>query len=247
MITMYEYLRAVADRMASALPDYQLADVTSSSALFTSEEAAFRVEYCESTKTFDLYRGVDSANMIKTQSYLFDPAEGDDMRQADSAAYDFIDAITVKPKAARAQMRRAADNSAGDESTALFFVNRIPSVLPECRQPLLDHKAHYETLLPEKFCDEVVTAALDNMLRSGKEGEKLRKFCELLSSMYLNGNLDTKSIIVQTILNSVTRPADIQGWSPRRYLRKPPFKLQFSIFNSHHLFPQISIDLSTNR
>lgn len=211
MIDMYEYIRSIADRMAAALTDYQLVEVTASGAVFTSEDSAFRVEYCESTKTFDLYRGADSSNLVKTQSYLFDPAAGDDMRQADSAAYDFIDALTVKPKTAKTRYQRAAtDTTTGDESSALFFVNRIPGILPECRQPMIDHKAHYETLLPEKFCDEVVTVALGNMLRSGKDGDKLRKFCELLSAMYLNGNLDTKSIIVQTILNSVTRPADIE-------------------------------------
>ena len=55
-----------------------------------------------------------------------------------------------------------------DESSAVYFVNRIPGVLPEFREPLLLHKVYFDMLLPNKFCEEVVNSAVARLLSGSK-------------------------------------------------------------------------------
>lgn len=169
-----------------------------------SESDAVVLNYDKRKKLFELYRGAKEdqlETMSKLQSYLFDEDAGDSTKEANSVANDFIDSLVSKPvKSAVAQRRRA--DKAGDESSAIFFVNRIPSIMPECREPLLLHKAHYEQVLPRHFCIEVVNVAFADAVRKGEKG-KVSQFCNLMSNMYKSGDLDTKTIIVQVILASV--------------------------------------------
>lgn len=171
---------------------------------FESESDAVVLSYDKQKKLYELFRGAKedkNEQLTKLQSYLFDEEAGDGTKEANSVANEFIDSLVAKPvKSAVAQRRRA--DKASDESSAIFFVNRIPSVMPECREPLLLHKSHYEQVLPRYFCEEVVNVAFADARRKGEKG-KLSQFCNLLSNMYKSGDLDTKSIIVQVILASV--------------------------------------------
>ena len=59
-------------------------------------------------------------------------------------------------------------------------------------------------LLPNQFCEEVVTVAVAKMLDDKKRKKNAQEFFEFLDKMYKLGGLDVKSIITMTILNSIT-------------------------------------------
>lgn len=174
-------------------------------AVIANAEEQLKLEYND--KLFVLYRGAadeNEANLVKSQTYLFDKNAGDGVREAAGVANEFLETLQKKAgtglTAAQTQRRRKDKDS--DENDAVFFVNRIATVLPECREPLNAHKKHYEQMLPRYFCEEVVTVAQNDMIKSGNKA-KLNEYCQLLSTMYTKGDLDTRSIIMQVLLGSV--------------------------------------------
>ena len=189
-------------------------DDTGCWAVYKNDKDKLKLELNPSEKRFFLYRGeadTPDDQLAQDQSYLFDLDGGDGERQAESAAYEFADTIaSPRPVAKQNSYQRQKRDKTTDESSAAFFINRIPSIMPECREPLLKHKAHYEVLLPNFFCEEVVKPAMLEMLRKGDDQKKASAFFELLSNQYKGGELNAKSIIVQTLLNSITDERQIE-------------------------------------
>ena len=174
------------------------------SAVFISEDAKVKVDYDFDKKTFNLYRGTTGSEYRKTGSYLFDPEGGDGNHEIESAANDFADTLRKKPAARNIAQRSRPKNE--DENSAVFFINRIITVLPNCKEPLTQHKDHFETVLPNQFCIEVVVPAMQELLDDGRDEKRITKLFDLLTTMYTNGDLDVKSIIIGTILESITNP-----------------------------------------
>lgn len=182
-------------------------------AVLESETEALRLDYSTTEKKFILSRGeagCSADDFVQSQVYLFDPEAGDDMRQTSSVANEFLDTLqTKKPQAGSTYRRKKEKDKDSDESSAVFFVNRIATVLPECREPLLKHKSHYGTVLPRHFCDEVVTVAVSDIFSKGEKG-KQRAFADLLNSIYPVADMDAKAIIMQVIMPVITDERDIQ-------------------------------------
>ena len=182
-----------------------------------------KVVYAPDVKRFFLFKGAADCTddgYEQMQSYFFEPSgdEGSDLRDAVSVANEFsetfagVDALSPNIPAASRKLSKKERES--DENSAVYFANRIPAVLPECREPLLQHKEHYGMLLPNKFCDEVVNAAVDKMLDDKTRRKDAEAFFALLDKMYATGDMDVKSIITMTVLNHITgedRIATVEG------------------------------------
>lgn len=178
-------------------------------ALYRSEADTLLIKYAKNEKRFYLCKGEAGASAEDcghVQTYFFDEAGGDGEREAVGVALDFLDTLStpVRPSKDRlaAVAKQAKKEESGDSMDANFFVNRIPAAFPECRMPLISHKEYYGEILPLKFCEETVCAALADNLRKGNKA-RLNPFFELISNAYTKGDMDTKSIIVQVILNSI--------------------------------------------
>lgn len=185
----------------------------SESAILTDGEVSAKIVYAPDVERFYLFQGeadCGADDFEEVQSYFFALTgdEASDVREAMSVANEFSEnfgggapvAVPV-PASSRAASKKERES---DESSAIFFVNRIPSVLPECREPLLQHKEHYGMLLPNQFCGEVVNAAVAKMLSDKKQKKKSEEFFAFLEKMYYAGDMDVKSIITMTILNHIT-------------------------------------------
>lgn len=200
------------------IKDEKYGDMLYSAVMANSEETV-RVEYGFADKLFVLYRGEPGAasaeEMTRSQTYLFDEHAGDGEREAVGVANEFLETlggqagggIVVQSQ----QKKKKKKDKDSDESTAEFFVNRIPSVLPECRDPLLTHKGHYGQLLPRWFCEEVVVPAVRKLISEGVKTPKARNFFQLVESMYAKGDLDTKAIIMQVIMPELADEDDIEA------------------------------------
>ena len=179
------------------------------SAVFATEDAKAKIDYDFEKKSFNLYRAAAGGEYKKAGSYLFDPDGGDGKREIESAANDFLDTLRSKPSPVRSLAERGKVKKE-DENSAEFFTNRIPSVLTNCKEPLIKHKAHYETILPNQFCEEVAVPAMRELLDDGRDAKRIERFFELLTNMYINGDLDTRAIIIQTILAGIDNPIQIE-------------------------------------
>lgn len=210
------YFDAVTTKFVENLNSFQIVSSEQSgkneAAVFTNGKINAKIVYSPDVNRFYLFRGelnCSDDDYTEIQSYFFEPSEDEtlDLREAASVANEFSDTLggnisaAAVPAASRKSSKKEKEN---DDASAVYFVNRIPNVLPECREPLLQHKEHYEMLLPNKFCDEVVTAAVTKMLGDKSKKTKVEEFFKFLESMYNSGDMDVKSIITMTILNSIT-------------------------------------------
>lgn len=185
----------------------------SESAILTDGEINAKIVYAPDVKRFYLFKGEPDGgadDFEEVQSYFFELTgdQASDLREAASVANEFSEnfgggapVVVNVPASSRTVSKKEREN---DETSAVYFANRIPSVLPECREPLLQHKEHYEMLLPNKFCDEVVNAAVAKLLSDKKQKQKTEEFFAFLEKMYYSGDLDVKGIITMTILNNIT-------------------------------------------
>ena len=185
----------------------------SETAILTDGEVSAKIVYAPDVERFYLFQGeadCSADDFEEVQSYFFALTDdrASDVREAMSVANEFSEnfgggapLVVNVPAASRTAAKKERDS---DESSTIFFVNRIPSVLPECREPLLQHKEHYEMLLPNQFCGEVVNAAVAKMLSDKKQKKKSEEFFAFLEKMYYSGDMDVKSIITMTILNNIT-------------------------------------------
>ncbi len=177
-------------------------------AVIANEENKLLLEY--NKKLFVLYRGsVEDANtdLVKSQTYLFDKEAGDGIRETVSVANEFLETLQKKPGeglSPAVQARKANKAKDSDETTAVFFVNRVATVMPECREPLKQHKNHYEQILPRWFCEEVVLTAQRDMLKKNDK-VKMAAYFQLLAAMHGKGDLDTRAIIMQVLLADIDK------------------------------------------
>ena len=181
-------------------------------AVLTDGKINAKIVYSPDSKRFFLFKGdfnCSDGDYTELQSYFFDPMgdNASDTREAVSVANEFSETIggpapvSIIPEASRKLSKKERDS---DESSAVYFVNRIPGVLPECREPLLMHKEYFEMLLPNKFCEEVVVSAVARLLSDKSRKSQAEQFFAFLNKMYDSGDMDVKSIITMTILNSIT-------------------------------------------
>ena len=216
------YFDAVKNIVSEVLvkKDYSLTSASEVSegvflAEFSGGNDRIAVKYEEKACKFSLLRAQGDEEYATKQVYLFDTAAGDGEAQAVSIGNDFAESLTEKSaqaatagnlrQAPAAQRNKSKDS---DETGAVFFVNRIPNVLPEVREPLLAHKEHYGQLLPNCFCEQCVNVALANLIRDNNR-TKLDKLFDFLGGMYHSGDTDVKSIITMTILNSIENENNI--------------------------------------
>ena len=187
-------------------------------AIYASDSVAYKLEHNAESKKFTLYRGtategVANDDFHSVTVYLFDPAEGEEESEADFVVCDFKDSLVEKAPVTKRniQSRAAAQKEKeSDETGAVFFVNRFPTLLPEVKAPLIAHKQHYGELLPNNFCEQCVSKAIYKLVDDNKDKQKMAKLFDFLSQMYNDGDLDVKAIIVQTLLAKFEKEIHVQ-------------------------------------
>ena len=185
---------------------------TGETAVLTNGNMNVKIVYAPDNKRVFLFTGEAGCgddDYEQAQSYFFE-SSGDnytDLREAGSVGNEFADTlgasapVTVIPDSARKLSKKDREN---DDTSAVYFVNRIPGILTECREPLLMHKEYFGMLLPNKFCEEVVISAVTRLLNDKSRKSQAEEFFAFLNKMYDSGDMDVKSIITMTILNSIT-------------------------------------------
>lgn len=183
------------------------ADKEELAALFTGETAAYTVVYYSELKHMVLKscamtdEGPD--NEWKTlATWMFDE-DNDSQKEAESIANDFVDTLTepVRVKAVKNQKKKKKSEDEGN-ADPLFLCKRFVNIWPELKDEIKNELDYYDPFRGVTFVRKNILPRLVTLLNDGNKAD-YKKLSELLSHMYNNGDMDTRSIITIVILNSI--------------------------------------------
>ena len=223
-----EAFKLISDKVGEALAPAGFTQVKADSAkenelvaLFVSENVAYSVIYYKD-KMHTLLRecpmtdeGPD--NDWKTlATWMFDP-ETDGQKEANSIANDFVAAISAPNAQKRAkQMKKSKGKKKDDDGNAdpLFLSKRFMTLFPELKDEIKTEEECYNPFRGVTFARESLVPKINNLVKTGNKAD-LKKLGQILSTQYMNGDIDTRSIITIVILNSLS---DEDGEKLNEYL-----------------------------
>lgn len=169
----------------------------------------YKIKYDESKKLVILSSASDDKES-ELSSWLLD---NETATQKDVAliAKDFVETISGKYKNRVKQTKKKAKSSDESNITGLFFANRMASIFPELKPEIQREKESYSEFRAANFASEKILPRIQSLAGNSSEKSKLSKFGKLLSDLYQNGTLDTRSIITMGILNFISGDEEIQN------------------------------------
>ena len=180
-------------------------------AQFRNDESAVLVLYNKAKKRFELCTAEvakdEEVEEWKTISmYLYDE-ENDPISEATSIATEFSETlvapkVSIKPSAAKKKKKKDDEDSTTDP---IFFFNRLSNVLPEIKTELNNERIIYGEVRSFTFAKEKVLPVLSSLIETYPSSDVCVRVCEILSDMYKNGDLDTRSIITYIIINGLSQ------------------------------------------
>ena len=174
--------------------------------LFTGEGVAYSVIYykdkmrCVLRSCSMTDEGPD--NQWKTMAtWMFNP-ETDTEKEADSIANDFIEAVSSASAVKRT--KQAKKKKSGDDGNAdpLFLAKRFMVLFPELKEEIKNEQETKESFRGVYFARTFIVPRIGELLKRGTKSE-VQKLCQILSTQYSNGDMDTRSIITIVLLNSI--------------------------------------------
>ncbi len=175
---------------------------------FRGEAIIYKLEYNKVSKSFRLLTcGITDEdkpddNSLKCMStWAFDSQE-DDMRYAEDISRDFVETVSASKRKEIVKKSKKRKKSDDGNVDPLFFMNRLVNVFPELKEEIKFEKDNYEYFRGVTFTKEKVLPKLSSLLESNNESMK-KKFCKIISEMYIAGDLDVRGIITFIILNSI--------------------------------------------
>ena len=173
--------------------------------IYRSEETLYSVLYNRKSKRFELRMaaaGDEEPEWKNLSIWLFDP-ENDPMSEAESIANDFVETTQGPKRAAAVQPARKKKKSEDSNSDPIFFFNRLVNIFPELRDEMNQEKIEYGNIRPFTFAKNQVVPKIRGMAKTYGDTDVFKKLCELLSDMYRAGDLDTRAVITNVIINSL--------------------------------------------
>lgn len=181
--------------------------------LYTSENMAYSVIYYKDRQHTILREcamtddGPD--NEWKTLStWMFDP-ERDTLKEANSIANDFCDAISAPTAIKKVKQAKKTKKSDDGNADPLFFAKRFMTLFPELKDEIRDEQDCYYPFRGVTFARASIVPRVNQLVHDGKAGE-LKKLGNILSAQYTNGDADTRAIITIVILNSIPEADEVK-------------------------------------
>ncbi len=166
---------------------------------------SYEISYDIPNKKVDLLEECgDGENQKLVSSWYFD---SENMPKKDIALItnDFIETMGAKEgkfKACKAKKKASGTNESN--VTGLFFANRMANIFPELKAEIQAEKAICHDFRAANFAIKNILPKLKQLVAENKDKTKINKLAKLLSDLYQNGTLDTRSIITMGILNGIS-------------------------------------------
>ena len=174
--------------------------------LFTSENMAYSVIYYKDKQHTILREcamtddGPDN-NWKTLATWMFDP-ERDTMKEASSIANDFCDALSAPSAVKKAKQAKKTKKSDDGNADPLFLSKRFLTLFPEMKDEIREEQDCYYPFRGVTFTRASVVPRVNKLVHEGKAAD-LKKLGNILNTQYVNGDVDTRSIITIVILNSI--------------------------------------------
>ena len=178
---------------------------------YTTEEVAYCLRYDTSAQRFELCSAlISSSNELgdwKSLSlWLFDEKEGD-RRDAESILNDFLDVVRGPKRVATVQQKRKRGKDDERNVDPMFFMNRLANLFPELKNELNEERIMYGQVRYVTFVKEKAVPKCEEIALRDPDGDTCKKLCALLDDMYKNGDLDVRSIVTVSLLNTMSDEA----------------------------------------
>ena len=174
--------------------------------LFTSENMAYSVVYYVDEKHTVLREcamtedGPDN-NWKTLATWIFDP-DHDTMKEANSIANDFCDAVSAPTAVKKAKQAKKSKKSDDGNADPLFLAKRFITLFPEIKDEIRDEQDCYYPFRGVTFTKASIVPRVNELVHTGRAAD-LKKLGTILTAQYTNGDVDTRSIITIVILNSI--------------------------------------------
>lgn len=175
----------------------------------SSKSENYKIKFDESKKLVSLNL-MSNEKETEISSWLLDN-ETATQKDADLIAKDFIETMAGKEKKKVKQTKKKVKSSDESNVTGLFFANRMASFFPELKQEIQKEKELYPEFRAVDFACKEVLPRVQSLVENSTEKSRVSKFGKVLSDLYQNGTLDTRSIITMGILNFISGDKAIQN------------------------------------
>ena len=203
----------IADKLEEALKEKNfvrdgevLTEDNGEGVVYRSEELLYCVFYNENAKMFELRSAEAEEEKPEWKSiskWLFDP-ESTPLSEAEGIADDFLDTLSGPKKTTAVQPARKKKKGEEAANDPVLFFNRLVNVFPELRDEMNRERIEYGVIRPFLFAKEKVAPKVQGVAERYASSDVCKKMCEVFSDMYKAGDLDTRSVITNVIINSLT-------------------------------------------
>lgn len=178
---------------------------------YATEEVAYCLRYETAQQRFELCSALISSSgevgdWRSLSLWLFDEKEGD-RRDAESILNDFLDVVRGPKRVAAVQQKRKKGKDDERNVDPMFFMNRLANLFPELKEELNEEKILYGQVRYVTFVKQKVAPKCEELALSHPDGDLCKKLCALLDDMYKNGDLDLRSIVSVSLLNTMSDAA----------------------------------------
>lgn len=178
---------------------------------YATEEVAYCLRYDRGHQRFELCSATISSSgevgdWRSLSLWLFDEKEGD-KRDAESILSDFLDVVRGPKRVAVVQQKRKRGKDDERNVDPLFFMNRLVNIFPELKDELNEEKIVYGQVRFVTFVKQKVVPKCEGLAVNYPDSEPCKKLCALLDDMYKNGDLDLRSIVTVSLLNTMSDEA----------------------------------------
>ena len=178
---------------------------------YTTGEVAYCLRYDTSAQRFELCSALISSSgevgdWRSLSLWLFDEQEGD-RRDAESILNDFLDVVRGPKRVAAVQQKRKRGKDEERNVDPMFFMNRLANLFPELKNELNEERIVYGQVRYVTFVKQQAAPKCEELALSDPDGESCKKLCALLDDMYKNGDLDVRSIVTVSLLNTMSDEA----------------------------------------
>lgn len=179
--------------------------------VYTDEDAAYGVFYSDRKKQFALQTcGLkDDAPDEKWKiisTWLFDPAN-DTAEQEQDIAKDFVETICGPKQAEIVRVKKKHRKDDNNNVDPVFLFNRFSGVFPELKEELNTERCTYGRIRIVVFAREKLLPKLEELCSEGANESAVKRCGELMNELYLNGDLDVRSLVTIVLLDGLSERA----------------------------------------
>lgn len=179
--------------------------------MFVAADVAYGLRYKDKSKQFELCSTTldgdgKPGNWRSLSVWLFDKETGE-KSDAESILNDFLEVIRGPKRVAAVQQKRKRSKDEDRNVDPMFFVNRLVNIFPELKNELNEEKITYGKVRYVTFIKKHVVARCEDLVLKYPDSEPCKKLCALFDDMYKNGDLDLRSILTYSLLNSMSDEA----------------------------------------